>query len=180
MKISINLLPPQPEVENLKTRRRTALFWSSLLLLGFLIFNLAIFGFYLFLTKNTAETKASVKQEEEKLVSLAENENLYRSLAAKLGFLLNLWQKKVQAQDLVNFSQTLVTSGTTIERIGFKQTGLVNLAVTVDSSANLEQFLDNLKSKEKSGNLKSLKLNSTAKNDKGGYDLVLNFEFLKP
>ncbi|MBI5465096.1 hypothetical protein HY946_00605 [Candidatus Gottesmanbacteria bacterium] len=178
MKISINLLPPEPGTEALKKKKNRILKASGLLLVVFLLVNLGIFGFYWFLTKNTADTLAAIKREEEIITTIAPTERLYRALDAKLSFLSSLWQKKITAEEVVDFTQTLLVPKVTLTKISLKQDGLTTLSLNVPDSEVLENFLNGVAEKEKSGVIKNIKVISTDKNKDGGYDISVNYEFL--
>lgn len=178
MKLSINLLPPQPEVESARAKKKTVILFSGLLLIIFLLANFGIFGFYLLLTKNTADTLAAIKREEARITALAPTEKLYRALSAKLSFLAGLWQKKIKAEEAVEFAQALLIPEVTLLKVSLKQDGLTTLSLKTVNSEGLERFLDGVVEKEKSGEIKGIKVISTDRNEDGGYDLSVSFEFL--
>lgn len=179
MKLSINLLPPQPEVESARAKKKTVILFSGLLLIIFLLANFGIFGFYLLLTKNTADTLAAIKREEARITALAPTEKLYRALSAKLSFLAGLWQKKIKAEEAVEFAQALLkVPEVTLVKVSLKQDGLTTLGLKTVDSEGLERFLDGVVEKEKSGEIKGIKVISTNRNEDGGYDLSVSFEFL--
>ena len=178
MKLSINLLPPKPEVEALQAKKKAVVKISTALLLIFLVVNLVIFGFYWFLTKNTADTLAAIKREEAKITSLAPTEKLYRALSAKLSYFSSLWQKKTNPKEVVDFAQTLLVEKVTLAKISLRQDGLTTLNFIVADSDALENFLSKTMEKEKSGQIKDAKVISTNRNQEGGYDLSISFKFL--
>ncbi len=179
MKLSINLLPPEPEAEKERARKKTIITGSIIVLVIFLIINLLIFGYYLYLTKNTADTLTATKAEENKVTSLAPLEKVYRSLGAKLSFLATAWLNPVRPEDALNFSQGLLSPQVTLERINFKQGGVTMLTLTAAGSGNLEEFLNKVSQAEKNGQIKDVRLNSSDRNKEGGYDYILSFKFLK-
>lgn len=179
MKISINLLSPEPEQEALKKKKKSLLVLSETFLVIFLVVNLIIFGFSWLMNKNTADTLTAIKQEEEKIKSLAETEKTYRNLADKLAFLSTIWQKKIKAEEALNFSQTLLVPQVSLTKVLLKSKGAMTLALTTDNSDGLEKFLDKLKEEEKSARIKEVKIVSTARNEKDGYDFNLTFFLMK-
>lgn len=178
MKLAINLLPPEPEIEALKKKKDKVLKASGLLLVVFLLVNLGIFGFYWFLTRNTAQTLAAIKREEATISSQQPTEKLYRALSAKLSFLAGLWQKEIAAEEAVEFAQALLIPEVTLVKVSLKQDGLTTLGLKTVDSEGLEKFLDGVVEKEKSGEIKGIKVISTNRNEDGGYDLSVSFEFL--
>lgn len=179
MKLAINLLPPEPEIEGIKARKRMVTMVSGVLLLVFLIANLAIFGFYWFLNKNTAATLAAIKREEAKIISFAPTERLYRSLTAKLSFLSNLWQKKAGPEEAIDFAQALLVPKVTLTRLSFGADGLTTLSLKTTDSDGLENFLNGVSEKEKTGQIKDIKITSTNRDKDGGYNFSLSFKFLR-
>ena len=177
MKISINLLPPTPEVEILEKKKRTVFLLSALILIVFLFLTLAIFGFYWFLTKNTASTLEAIKGEEAKITSLASQEKLYRALLSKLSYLASLWQEKIKAKELVEFTQALLVPEVTLTKISFNQ-DVAALSLTASNSEGLENFLNGVVEKEKNGKIKDIKIISTNRNKDGRFDFSLSFKFL--
>lgn len=178
MKISINLLPVEPEVEVRKLQQKKVIFASEIVLVSFLVLNLVLFGFYWFLNKSTADTLASIKAEETKISSLQPQEKLYRALTAKLFFLASLWQKKVWPEEIINFSQNLVIPEVSLAKITVKQDGMTTLALNAKNSDGLENFLNVVAEKDKTGQIKLVKILSTERNKENGYDFVLSFKFV--
>lgn len=179
MKLAINLLPPEPEAELKRAQQKKVVSLSVLVLALFLLINLFIFGYYLFLTKSTADTLAATKREEAKMTALSPVEGIYRSTGAKLLFLATIWQKKVKPEDALNFSQSLLTPQVAMTRIAFKQGGLTTLTLVAADSGKLEEFLNKVAEEEKKGKIKDSELVSSSKNKDGGYDFFLSFKFLK-
>lgn len=178
MKLAINLLPPEPEIEALKKKKNKVFKASGLLLVVFLLVNLGIFGFYWFLTKNTADTLAAIKREETRITSLAPTEKLYRALSSKLSFLAGLWQKEIAAEETVEFAQAVLIPEVTLVKISLKQDGLTTLTLAITNSEGLEKFLNGVVEKEKSGEIKDIKVTSTERDKDGGYNLSVSFKFL--
>lgn len=176
----INLLPPEPKLEEKRVKKRTATRICVVLLVGFLLVNLTIFGLYWILTKKTADTLAAIKHEETKISALVELERLYRDLSAKLSFLGGIWQKEIAAQGAVDFAQALTIPEVTLIKILFKEDGSTTLVLSATNSDGLEKFLEGVTQREESGQIEDVKLASTIRTQEGGYNFNLSFKYLGP
>lgn len=178
MKLSINLLPPEPEKQVLKLKQQRVIFYSILILIVFLIINLGIFGFYWLLVRNTAATMAAIENEETQIASLAETEKLYRNLGAKLSFLVSIWQKEIAAEEMIGFSQTLPVADTSISKISFNQEEFMTVGFQAKNSTALENLLDGIVDRAKEGKIKEVKVVSTDRDKDGLFNVSLKFKFL--
>lgn len=178
MKPEINLLPPEPEKQILKAKQKTVIYYTAIFLVIFLIINLAIFGFYWFLTKSTENTLAAIKTEETNINSLAPREKAYRFLSAKLVFLSSVWKKEAKPVELIDFSQTLLLPGVVLEKISSGDGGFTTLTLKMADSDSLENFLNGVVEKGKSGKIKNIKVASTERKEDGHYNVSLDFIFL--
>jgi len=177
MKIFVNLLPEEPGAEERKAREKKVIFISEIVVAIFLFFNLVLFGFYLFITKSSADARAAIKQEKEQISSAQEKEKLYRALFTKLTFLATLWEKKVKPEEIINFSQSLLVPEVSMKKISVEEDGTATVSLSSKNSDGLENFLNKVTEKEKIGQVKTVKVVSTEKNKEGGYDFVLSFKF---
>ena len=179
MKTSINLFEREPENQGEKERKKKILQLSEFLILLFLLFNLIIFGFYWFLVKNTADTREAIKKEEEKIISLAPTENLYRALMAKISLLGTIWQNPLKPEDILKFSESLSSERVIINTVSFTKEGLTTMKIKVSDSQVLEDFVNLLAKKEKNGLIKNIVINGTQMNEKKEYNFTLTFKFLE-
>lgn len=179
MKTSINLFEREPENKEEKERKKKILQLSEFMIFLFILFNLIIFGFYWFLVKNTADTREAIKKEEEKIVSLAPTEKLYRNLIAKISLLGTVWQKPLAPEDVLKFSESLISAKVSISNVSFTKDGLTTMKVKVSDSQALEDFVNLLAEKEKNGLIKNVIVNGTQMSEKKEYSFTLTFKFLE-
>ncbi len=179
MKTSVNLFEREPENQEENKRKKKILQLSEFLILLFLLFNLIIFGFYWFLVKNTADTREAIKKEEEKIISLAPTENLYRNLMAKISLLGTIWQKPLAPEDVLKFSESLISERVAIDSVSFTKEGLTTMKARVSDSQALEDFVNLLAEKEKNGLIKNIVVKGTQMTEKKEYGFTLIFNFLK-
>lgn len=177
MKVSINLLPPEPAKEVLKGKQRSVFLLTCAFLAAFLFINLAIFGLYWFLNFSTARTLQAIKREEETIVSLTPREHLYHALTDKISFLAAVWQKKVKSEQVVDFSQGLLVPGAMMNKFSLQNERSTSLAINAQDSDSLENFLNVVEERIDSGKIKNGKIMSTVRTEKGGYNTNIIFSF---
>lgn len=179
MKNSINFFPQQPEKKS-ETKRNKMIRWGSLVVLAlFLIFNLALFGFYFFLRKNTGDALLSINRQETIIANLSQTEMLYRQLEQKLSFLTAIWREPSKVNSGLAFVNGFMSPEAKLEKMNFNQDGSVTLDLSSPGSSGMEFFLNKAATAEQEGKIQELKINSVDQKidvSQADYKFILNFK----
>lgn len=182
MKNDVNFFPHEPGRKINDGQKKITRRLSLGILIIFLIFNLLLFGFYFFLTKNTSDTLLLIDRQKEAIQNLSVTENLYLQLKQKLTFLTTIWAEPERIKTALNFVNGFLDSSAALRKMSFKQDGAVTLDLTSLNSSELELFLAKARQAEKDGKFKELRIDSANKNSEASssaYEFILSFKLLE-
>ncbi len=174
-KILINLLPAEVRAEQLKEKKFSKIQGISvfiLLILAFLASATVALG--VLQSQEVKQVEGDLKQAEDRVSSLNPTESSLVALKDRLSSIEKIQGSASIQRTLYNLINSITPTSTSINNIAIDSSGLVVLSAVVDNAQGLEEFLDNLLSREKNeGKIKKLEIENLTRAKDGSLRLNL-------